>query len=279
MEKSDQDSLQLYFNIGDIGKTENIHKAELRVYKTKARRKSVHIGVNSIHHFHKAEIRSVYGNKLLTSKLVYSGGFGWETFDLTTAVRQWVMTPDTNKGILVIIKKSVPYQAAIDFDTGHHPKHEPILVVYSDENIGNNATTTSSNNNYVPDEMDRYKRQRMRRQVGKSGCKRVDMMVDVSTITAWNLFILQPRLFNAYRCDGKCGAYPSKEEGSRTHHATIQAILSELEPKRLANVKPPCCAPRELEPLTLLLFDIVKGSEIVKLQTLKDMVVTKCGCL
>lgn len=55
---------------------------------------------------------------------------------------------------------------------------------------------------------------------GRPLCKRVDMMVDFEQ-TGWGSWIVYPKKFNAYRCEGDCPS-PVDETFSPTNHAYIQ---------------------------------------------------------
>lgn len=55
---------------------------------------------------------------------------------------------------------------------------------------------------------------------GRSLCKKVDMMVDFEQ-TGWGSWIVYPKKFNAYRCEGDCPS-PVDETFKPTNHAYIQ---------------------------------------------------------
>ena len=271
--------MEFYFNVADIAKTEIIHRAELRIYQVKS-----HVFIRSSsggyrHPFYLIEVRQIGTDKLLGSKMLSSRGFGWHTIDLKHAVKEWVTKPDTNKGFKIIIKGMNPAASkpGIQFIMNRNDHREAILVVYSDDkqskrkasNATDSATTVQENN---------LLNRRRSRHVLESGCRRVDMMVDIAKIN-WDRWILQPRFFNAYRCSGECGTFSSQQRKHQTNHATVQAILSETQSRSSRDVKSPCCAPKELESMAMLLFEQVGGSVLLKLQTLDDIIVKSCACL
>ncbi|XP_015264050.1 PREDICTED: nodal homolog 2-A-like [Gekko japonicus] len=104
---------------------------------------------------------------------------------------------------------------------------------------------------------------------GRSLCKRVDMMVDFEQ-TGWGSWIVYPKKFNAYRCDGDCPS-PVDETFKPTNHAYIQSLLKLYQPHR---VPCPACAPVKMSPLSMLYYE--KGE--VMLRHHEDMIIEECGC-
>nr|XP_056716876.1 nodal homolog [Euleptes europaea] len=104
---------------------------------------------------------------------------------------------------------------------------------------------------------------------GRSLCKRVDMMVDFEQ-TGWGSWIVYPKKFNAYRCEGDCPS-PVDETFKPTNHAYIQSLLKLYQPDR---VPCPACAPVKMSPLSMLYYE--KGE--VMLHHHEDMIIEECGC-
>ena len=231
------------------------------------------------HHFYRIEVRDKGTNKLISNKLISSVGFGWTSFNLKDAVSKWVQKPDTNKGIKVQIQLFTPGTDGrrIKFGTNKHRNREPILVVYTD-NGRNNSTQNAGDDKNELNPNNKLAKRRRQRSSTESGCNRVDMVVDIEKIK-WDRWILQPRTFNAYRCKGTCGVYSSSQTQHQTNHATVQAILHEMNSEAGTAIDPPCCAPRTLGSLTLLIYEVVGGSVVVKLRNLDNMVVKTCGCM
>ncbi|XP_077162278.1 nodal homolog [Paroedura picta] len=103
----------------------------------------------------------------------------------------------------------------------------------------------------------------------RSLCKRVDMMVDFEQ-TGWGSWIVYPKKFNAYRCEGDCPS-PVDETFQPTNHAYIQSLLKLYQPNR---VPCPGCVPVKMSPLSMLYYE--KGE--VMLRHHEDMVIEECGC-
>ncbi|NXK44664.1 NOD2A protein, partial [Chauna torquata] len=103
----------------------------------------------------------------------------------------------------------------------------------------------------------------------KSLCRRVDMMVDFEQ-TGWGSWIVYPKKYNAYRCEGQCPS-PVDETFKPTNHAYIQSLLQLYKPNQ---VPCPACSPVRMSPLSMLYYE--KGEIVVRHH--EDMVIEECGC-
>ncbi|XP_062959517.1 nodal homolog [Cynocephalus volans] len=101
-------------------------------------------------------------------------------------------------------------------------------------------------------------------------CRKVKFQVDFNLI-GWGSWIIYPKQYNAYRCEGEC-PNPVGEEFHPTNHAYIQSLLKRYQPHRVPST---CCAPVKTKPLSMLYVDNGR----VLLDHHKDMVVEECGCL
>ncbi|KAK1806241.1 hypothetical protein P4O66_000123 [Electrophorus voltai] len=100
-------------------------------------------------------------------------------------------------------------------------------------------------------------------------CRRVDMWVDFDQI-GWNEWIVHPKRYNAFRCEGECPV-PLDESFKPTNHAYMQSLLKLYHPER---VTCPSCVPTRLSSLSMLYYE---GDEMV-LRHHEDMIVEECGC-
>ncbi|XP_071011442.1 nodal-related 1 [Oncorhynchus clarkii lewisi] len=100
-------------------------------------------------------------------------------------------------------------------------------------------------------------------------CKKVDMWVDFDQI-GWSEWILYPKRYNAYRCEGSCPT-PVDETVTPTNHAYMQSLLKLHSSDR---VPCPSCVPTRLAPLSMLYYE---NSEVL-MQHFQGMVVDECGC-
>uniref|UniRef100_A0A8C6IV92 Uncharacterized protein n=1 Tax=Melopsittacus undulatus TaxID=13146 RepID=A0A8C6IV92_MELUD len=104
---------------------------------------------------------------------------------------------------------------------------------------------------------------------GRSLCRRVDMMVDFEQ-TGWGSWIVYPKKYNAYRCEGQCPS-PVDETFKPTNHAYIQSLLQLYKPN---HVPCPVCSPVRMSPLSMLYYE--KGEIVVRHH--EDMIIEECGC-
>ncbi|XP_034025357.1 southpaw [Thalassophryne amazonica] len=100
-------------------------------------------------------------------------------------------------------------------------------------------------------------------------CRKVDMWVDFDHI-GWDEWIVHPKRYNAYRCEGEC-PMPLDESFSPTNHAYMQSLLRHHHPGR---VTCPSCVPTRLSPLSMLYYE----NEDLTLRHHEDMIVEECGC-
>ncbi|XP_007938845.1 nodal homolog [Orycteropus afer afer] len=101
-------------------------------------------------------------------------------------------------------------------------------------------------------------------------CRKVKFQVDFNQI-GWGSWIIYPKQYNAYRCEGEC-PNPVGEEFHPTNHAYIQSLLKHYQPHRVPST---CCVPVKTKPLSML---YVENGRVL-LDHHKDMIVEECGCL
>ncbi|KAM3868231.1 southpaw [Diretmus argenteus] len=180
----------------------------------------------------------------------------------------------------------------------HYPTTDRVMmVIYSKHNLpteGHGAYSlihTVEHSKYViMDKVSsdiqsrRYKRNRVERMRVAGGtaatgspleavqrplCRKVDMWVDFDQI-GWDEWIVHPKRYNAYRCEGECPT-PVDESFHPTNHAYMQSLLRLHHPER---VSCPSCVPTRLSPLSMLYFE----NDDVVLRHHEDMIVEECGC-
>ncbi|XP_077359705.1 nodal-related 2 [Festucalex cinctus] len=106
-------------------------------------------------------------------------------------------------------------------------------------------------------------------QADESACRRVDLHVDFHHI-GWGSWIIFPKMYNAYRCEGSCPG-PLGARLNPTNHAYMQSLLKHYHPDRVAS---PCCAPTKMSPLSMLYYE----NDEMLLRHHEDMMVDECGC-
>lgn len=101
-------------------------------------------------------------------------------------------------------------------------------------------------------------------------CRRVPFHVDFESI-GWNDWIIYPKRYQAYRCEGQCDIGTMILQ-PHTNHAFVQGYFSVAKPE--LGIPQPCCVPTKLRPLSLLYFE---DGDIIK-RDHEEMVVEECSC-
>uniref|UniRef100_W5NGP2 Nodal homolog 2-A-like n=1 Tax=Lepisosteus oculatus TaxID=7918 RepID=W5NGP2_LEPOC len=100
-------------------------------------------------------------------------------------------------------------------------------------------------------------------------CRKVDMWVDFDQI-GWNQWIVHPKRYNAFRCEGECPC-PVDETFNPTNHAYMQSLVKLYHPDKVPSIS---CVPTRLGPLSMLYYE---NGELV-LRHHEEMMVEECGC-
>ncbi|XP_070761036.1 southpaw [Enoplosus armatus] len=181
----------------------------------------------------------------------------------------------------------------------HHPTtNRVMMVIFSKHNLPQEGHTayslihTVENSKYVTmdrvsgdSQSRRHKRNKMERMRVADGasptaapaaepaqgplCRKVDMWVDFDHI-GWDEWIVHPKRYNAYRCEGECPT-PLDESFRPTNHAYMQSLLRHHHPERGSC---PSCVPTRLSPLSMLYYE----NDDLALRHHEDMIVEECGC-
>lgn len=108
-----------------------------------------------------------------------------------------------------------------------------------------------------------------KRRRRKDSCRRKPMHVDFKQL-GWSNWVIAPRGYSAYLCEGLC-EFPIDDYLKPTNHATVQTILNSVAPTLAPRA---CCSPNKFSAISILYID--KGNIIYK--KYEDMVVERCGC-
>ncbi|KAM3659168.1 nodal homolog [Ammospiza maritima maritima] len=216
----------------------------------------------------------------------------WKVFEVTNLLRGWLhqAVPAGQQSRWDVNGSAAP-AAPGDTDSGGDAADSVLLLVFSkDKSPGEHSLIrTAETSKYIMRESGwrgagprrqrrtRTDRQRIKggapreqgRQQGRPLCRRVDMMVDFEQ-TGWGSWIVYPKKYNAYRCEGLCPS-PVDETFKPTNHAYIQSLLQLYKP----NLVPcPACSPVKMSPLSMLYYE--RGEVVVRHH--EDMIVEECGC-
>ncbi|XP_077309861.1 nodal homolog [Lithobates pipiens] len=100
-------------------------------------------------------------------------------------------------------------------------------------------------------------------------CRRVDLIVDFRMI-GWDAWIIHPKTFNAYRCEGTCPS-PVNESVKPNNHSYLQSLINLYDSKKAPEV---CCAPIRMSSLSMAYYDNMD----IAFQSHEAMIVEECGC-
>ena len=211
----------------------------------------------------------------------------WKVFKVLDALRQWQNDSNFvhNFELQVESVRTGYLMPAYTFGLteGGRPHYKRALLVsfsndgrVRDANETNeiNSNKRSKRNKIVvkseEESTNRIKRSTKRRKRRKPLCNRKKLYVDF-TLLGWSEWIIAPRGYNAYYCQGIC-KYPIPEHLKPTNHAMVQTTVHYTHGRR---VPPACCVPHKLSGISMLFLD--KGDSVVY-KKYDNMVVESCGC-
>lgn len=114
------------------------------------------------------------------------------------------------------------------------------------------------------------KGKRKRRKERTQFCRRRPLYVDFKQL-GWATWVIAPRGYNAYYCDGPC-VYPIGHYLRPTNHAVVQTLWHAVKPQE---APPACCVPNKLKGISMLYIDTNNNMVYKKYD---GMVVDRCGC-
>ncbi|XP_062234585.1 nodal-related 2 [Platichthys flesus] len=231
----------------------------------------------------------------------------WKVFNMTSLLLDWLRQRSTvrvqhkrvsrrKKALKSKRSLSLPKQPVFVASPRRDQEvsERALLVIFSRTGSGENSKAkasllhTAEQSKFLsPGDIKKARRPKRRRskrgqreptargpQVSKEGsektlCRRVDLQVDFNQI-GWGSWIIFPKRYNAYRCEGSCPG-PLGEDLNPTNHAYMQSLLKHYHPDRVAS---PCCAPTKMSPLSMLYYE----NREMLLRHHEDMIVDECGC-
>ncbi|XP_003469087.1 bone morphogenetic protein 10 [Cavia porcellus] len=296
----------LLFNVS-IPHHEEVIMAELRLYTLVQRDRMIYDGVDR-----KITIFEVLENEgdntgernmmVLVSGEIYGTNSEWETFDITDAIRRWQKSSSSTHQLEVHIESRHDQvedieRGQLEIDTSGQNKHDPLLVVFSDDQSSDKEQREELNEMIAHEQLldlddlgkDGFSSEpgeeallqmrsniiydstaRIRRNAKGNYCKRTPLYIDFKEI-GWDSWIIAPTGYEAYECRGVCN-YPLAEHLTPTKHAIIQALVHLKNSQKASKA---CCVPTKLEPISILYLD--KGVVTYKFKY-EGMAVSECGC-
>ncbi|XP_042334723.1 bone morphogenetic protein 2-like [Sceloporus undulatus] len=290
LDKTHSVQMHLHFDLSNVAKNEKILSTEFHLFKLRPKL-SDQINPSAPHFcqvdifqvLDKEDMDSPVGKRHLCSRKLAVQGSGWEIIHITQAVREWTEDESSNQGLLVTVgemnedplKKRTFCPVRFASGRDHHESKKPMLVVFTDD--GRQGAILPSVPFSHPNMAEalpvpRGNGSRMARSAeAPMPCQRLPLLVDFEEI-GWSSWIISPRGYNAFHCQGAC-SFPLGANMRPTTHATVQSIVHALKLRQ--DVQGPCCVPDQLYSISLLYFD--EDANVV-LKQYDNMVAGSCGC-
>ncbi|XP_029007512.1 bone morphogenetic protein 7-like [Betta splendens] len=275
------------FDLSRIPEGETVTAAELRIYKDFIQdNETVRISLHQVLQQHgNGEVELL----LLDRRDVWASDEGWLVFDLTFTTNLWVVNPEQNLGLHLVLEdqhghRRDPRRAGLITGSGPQDK-QPFMVAFFKANEVRFRSVRSAQNQRGR-QSNRSKPQRTVQDaikavkaatdsfskdgIAKDGCKKHELYVSFRDL-GWQDWIIAPGGYAAYYCEGEC-AFPLNSYMNATYHAIVQTLVHFINPDLVPR---PCCAPTQLHGISVLYFD---DSSNVILKKYRNMVVRACGC-
>lgn len=217
----------------------------------------------------------------------------WLQFDVTKAVKTWLREQRSNLGLEVQcdncqrvgarILNDMSSPTNVDDLNADDTQLMPILNIIGRLGVSYKEIRSNKHSNYA--ELAHHYHnvatfsnglQRLNGAIDKHSCQKVNqrccrhtMEVVFKEIKGFE-FIIQPKVFDAGYCHGRC---PPRYNPAH-HHAMLQSLIWNQNRERAPR---PCCAPSKLVELEVLHVD-EKDTEKLKISTWTDMRVVECAC-
>ncbi|XP_056129444.1 bone morphogenetic protein 7-like [Lampris incognitus] len=275
------------FDLSRIPEGEAVTAAEFRIYKEYVRERFE----NETFRVSVYQVLQEPSNReadffLLDQRVVWAAEEGWLVFDLTVTSNHWLVNPDQNLGLHLLLEDSDgervnPRLVGMVGSNGPQDK-QPFMVAFFKatevrfRNVrsayGHKArhSNRSKPQKSAQDALKAAETATDNLSNAKQGCKKHELYVSFRDL-GWQDWIIAPEGYAAYYCEGEC-AFPLNSYMNATNHAIVQTLVHFINPE---TVPKPCCAPTQLHGISVLYFD--DNSNVI-LKKYRNMVVKACGC-
>ncbi|XP_043945986.1 bone morphogenetic protein 7 [Protopterus annectens] len=273
------------FDLAKIPEGEAVTAAEFRIYKDfiqeRFENETFQISIYQVLHENAGRESDLF---LLDSRTIWAAEEGWLVFDITATSNHWVVNPQHNLGLQLSVE-SIDGQSINPKTAGligrHGPQSkQPFMVAFfkatevhfrsirsaSGKQKNQNKSKAAKN----PDALRMSNMAENSSTDHKQACKKHELFVSFRDL-GWQDWIIAPEGYAAYYCEGEC-AFPLNSYMNATNHAIVQTLVHFMNPEL---VPKPCCAPTQLNAISVLYFD---DSSNVILKKYRNMVVRACGC-
>ncbi|XP_034457670.1 nodal homolog 2-A-like [Hippoglossus hippoglossus] len=285
------------FDLSSMSESDEVQLAELRIRLpdfTESSRASVDIYHCSERHC--PESRQLLGHLRAHPSSMVSPS-SWKLFNMTEMLRRWMqgersaqrMEDEVGEEEAVQHPTADRVMMAVFSRQNTNSQRMPTLIRTAEHSkyvsLDREQVTVSSSSGMSSHRAKRHHRtQQQRRRLPRAAhahkstveekkkgplCRKVDMLVDFQKI-GWSEWIVYPKRYNAFRCEGSCPT-PIDETFTSTNHAYMQSLLKLHHPDKVACLS---CVPTRLVPLSMLYYE--NGKMIMRHH--ENMVVEECGC-
>ncbi|KAM3840072.1 bone morphogenetic protein 7 isoform 1-T1 [Vipera latastei] len=278
------------FDLSRIPEGEAVTAAEFRIYKDYIRERfdneTFQISVYQVLQEHPGRDSDLF---LLDTRIIWAEEEGWLVFDITATSNHWVVNPQHNLGLQLSVE-SIDGQSINPKFAGligrHGPQNkQPFTVAFfkaTEVHFRSIRSTggkqRNQNRSKAPKNQEAFRvsnlggTQTLENSSSdqRQACKKHELYVSFRDL-GWQDWIIAPEGYAAYYCEGEC-AFPLNSYMNATNHAIVQTLVHFINPD---TVPKPCCAPTQLNAISVLYFD---DSSNVILKKYRNMVVRACGC-
>uniref|UniRef100_A0A668ACA4 Bone morphogenetic protein 7 n=1 Tax=Myripristis murdjan TaxID=586833 RepID=A0A668ACA4_9TELE len=279
--------LEFRFDLSRIPEGEAVTAAEFRIYKyyipERYENETFIVSVYQV----LQEPPNRYELFLLDQRVVWAAEEGWLIFDLTATSNHWLVNPDQNLGLHLVLEdsdgQSLMNPRLVGLLGGSAPQDkQPFMVAFfkatevrfrsirSAHGHKGRHSNRGLSSTFICTKLICMFSVSANLSSSKQGCKKHELYVSFRDL-GWQDWIIAPEGYAAYYCEGEC-AFPLNSYMNATNHAIVQTLVHFINPE---SVPKPCCAPTQLHGISVLYFD---DSSNVILKKYRNMVVRACGC-